>query len=330
MFRKIFALAAVPAVAVALTFASGAANASVASKPDGVAGITLNTTDGEAGYYTQAFGTTFTQANATFDLLPAAQNLGAWNGSFPPSSTAGAIGTQACDSSNGDAAQIGVLENGTGVNGGPGTYTVAIGYGTLTGAGVGGDPCVGNGILTSGSLTEIATQLTAVPAGDSVQVQIQAVDHGHAHGVLFTAADSHDGVEVTSYSKWISTGFNHFNEVGDGVQQDPALVVACGSACGTDLVDFSGVTATTGGTTEGLANWNAVQVDSANLGSVFVSPNSSITPTTGSVTTCKIIRVKDRHRYHGKIYRYKNEKVCTTTGGGPSSFSVSTGSPTGV
>ena len=294
-------LAAALAVPLALAFPAVA-----------LAAGTVTTSQGEAGYYTQSFATVFTQVDGTWDLLPTAGNLGVTTGDIE--ATSGAIGLQLCNSSDKYMAQIGVLQTSDA----PATFEVAYGAGDSTSTAA--DPCPDGGLLGTGSAPRpVATGLTGLVIGDSVQAQIEE----YHHGILFTAAVSAGGIELTSWSQWISGGPAWFNEAGAGVVQDPANVTACpGGGCGTDLADFSDVYAVTDqGAEGGFADWNPVTVESASNGSVFVAPGP-LSPATGR--TCIA-----GHWVHRKHHR-RHWVAGSCTGGGPSSFSVLTGAPNGV
>jgi hypothetical protein len=291
-----------PAVAAVLTLGAGAAQASTASvpHPDIVVGSVTNS-NGTAGWYTNSFGDTFRQVDGTFRL-----NLANFANS-------GAVGIQLCNSVSGFTAQIGALNNGDG--------TWAVGYftGFLKGDPTGtGSPCDGNTWLgTHGNILSTVgfTILGTVPAGGSVQAQIKEVHHG----LLFTVADG----PLANFSYFRHSFPGYFNEAAAGTAYNTTELSAPAI---NDLVDFSGVTATDSNhVTQGLANWNAVQVSSGITGYPPLLTTTLISPASGPVCVHHPGHWKRRHHHKWWVPGFT-----TCTGGGPSSFSIVAGSPTGI
>lgn len=343
--RVIAALAVAGLVTAGLGMTAGAAGAATSAFPDGVSATAIYTgpanpggvggaTLSMAGYYTNNFGDLFTQVNGTFSLNAEAEGVGiscvngesttststacGYAGAVPYTATAtvvnGAIGIQLCNETTGSAAQLGAVYLGTG--------EFAVGYVTGTLEGLVADPCVGGGVL-SGSTT--FTSLAEVPVGNSIQGRIRQ----DGHGVLFTAALVGG---IANYTYYKSTGWIYPNEAGAGLQADTTGLSA---PAVNDLTDFSGVTATDGGTTNGFAAWNAFQVDGSQDGMApaLLSPNSSLTPLTGGSKTCVWHKGYWVHHYnkhhHPKHWRtwHKGYNVCTVIPGGASSFSIYAGTP---
>jgi len=295
-----------PAVAAVLTFGMGAAQAATASipRPDAVVG-SVSDTNGTAGWYTNSFGDTYTQVNGSFKL-----NLANF-------ANFGAVGIQLCNSVSGYAAQIGALNNFDG------TWEVGYFTGYLTGDPTGtGSPCDGNTWLgvDGNTLTHAGfTALGAVPAGGTVQAQIKEVHHG----LLFTVADG----PLANFSYFLHSYPGYFNEAAAGTAYDWTILSAPAI---NDLVDFSGVTATDiDGVMQGLAQWNAVQVNSGWPGYPPLLTTTPLVPSTGQTCTWhaghRVYYGPKGHRHHRWAHGHQ-----TCTGGGPSSFSILAGSPVGV
>ncbi len=264
-----------------------------------------------AGWYTQAFSDLFNQVDATFTLNPELEGIGITP--VPPTAPPlGAVGAQLCNSTTGEAAQIGAVYTGAG--------KFALGYSTGTLDGLVGDPCVGGGALEG---TTFVPALQNIPVGDSVQVQISQ----DSHGVTFTGAVVGG---TSNFDTYVSTGHEYYNEAGAGLQADTTGLSA---PAVNDLTDFSGVTATdvNNGITGGLATWNAVQVEGSQDGIAppLLTP-TLISPQSG--TTCVWVRGywhKGHWTYHPKRwhrgYWVKGHDSCS--GGGASSFSIEAGTP---
>ncbi len=302
-------------------------------------------TDSMAGWYTSAFAQTFTQVDATFTLDQEAAGIGTStvSGLFGETNTQinGAIGAQLCATTeNGNVAQIGAANLGPV---GPGnTYEFALGYITGNLTGLTTDPCVGGGVIATPNQFNL---LGAFPAGSQVQVQIkQETSHGRPSGLLFSAQLVNG---VTDYSYFAACGHEdvadicgYYNEAGAGLQADTQGLSAPAS---NDLTDFTGVTATSGGVTDGLAHWNAVQVNGSEDGiaPALLAP-TAITP--GNGTTCVwhppvwhpghwksgywVGSGKHRHWVHGRWFPgHTTPGYRTCSGGGASSFSIEAGTP---
>lgn len=299
-----------PAIAAVLTLGAGAAQASTAGipRPQVVVG-SVTDSNGTAGWYTNSFADTFTQVNGTFQL-----NLANFANS-------GGVGIQLCNSVSGYTAQIGALNNGDG------TWTVGYFTGFLTDDPTGtGSPCDGNTWLGTGGnfLTGAGfTALGDVPAGGSVQAQIKEVHFG----LLFTVADG----PLANFSYFLPSFPGFFNEAAAGTAYNTTTLSAPAI---NDLVDFSGVTATdVNGVTQGLANWDAVQVSSGITGYPPLLTTSAISPASGPV--CVTTPGHWKHWtswWHGHKHHHKRWIPGSTscTGGGPSSFSILAGSPIGI
>lgn len=317
------AIGGAAATAALVALSAGPANAATASHVyNGVSSTVLQDTNGEAGYYTHAFGDTFTAVNGVLSPTSTIGNVGVTESLASP---AGGVGVQLCDSSTGKASQLGIIQYDPADPGAAGVYVLAYSYnGHLTEEAGSNDPCSSGGILTAHATlaTDSSGNPIVVNPADSFQVQISET----RGGLEFTVEDVTEN--VTSFSYFARSFNGNYNEAGAGLQADPSTVSGCASqeGCPDDILNLSDVTATTGGVTSGFASWNAVQVTSAASGTTFTSPDGSITPTTGrTCTTVKGHWSKWKHHHHHWI---KKKRTCT--GGGPSSFSVYTGEPTGV
>jgi hypothetical protein len=296
---------ALPAVAAALTFGAGAAaQATPAVHPNGVHPNAvvggLYTTDGTAGYYTTSFANTYNQANGTFTLN--LENI----------ADSGGVGIQLCDSTSGHAAQLGAIPDG------PGTWAIVFWRGFLVGNPTGdNDPCNGS-ILHFGLGGAGVTQLGSVGAGTTVQAQIKE----ERHGIKFSVADG----PVVNFNYFVPSFRGNFNEAAAGVTGDDTTLSAPAT---NDLVDFTGVTATNqANITHGYAYWNAVSVSSSadGIAPPLIAP-SALTPAAATRTW------HPGHRYYygpkgNRHYRWI-KGYWTSTGAGPSSFSVLAGTPVG-
>jgi hypothetical protein len=278
--------------ALASALALGVAAAGSASA--GVSGTVLADSNGTSGYYTQSFGGIYNQIDATYTLNDA---------SIPTNEFAGGTGVELCNSSTGQAVELGT------VYAGGGEFVAAYAHGTLHGDPTGdGDPCTGNHLLFGGALTT-STGTHEFPAGDSVEVQIQQV----GGVVTFTVEDVTQN--VASFTRVVHLPNGYYNDAGAGVSTDLQLVAPPPSQ---DLTDFSGVTATTTtGDTDGFASWNAVQVN-AELGPTIYMEPSAISPT--GPKTCTTVKGHWSKYKHHKRHWIKKKTTCS--GGGPSSFSV--------
>jgi hypothetical protein len=208
-------------------------------------------TDGTSGYFSTELGQVYTTIEGTFNILPAADNIGVTSSLADPQ---GAIGTGICNNGNGRAAEIGIIYNGKNAAGTP-TWSVVGAIGTLKANGA--DRCVGNGVLNDGFvLHPLLANLTESPAGVTVLIQ------EHANGVTFSARNN---VTTQSFSQYVATrtcrevkvgrrhhkhwveectGYHPFyNEALAGVQQN---LTNLGGPASSDLVDFSGVTTNLG------------------------------------------------------------------------------------
>jgi hypothetical protein len=301
--RKSILAAPVVAAAAALTLGMGAAaQASVVGA--------VSDSNGTGGYYTQSFAQLYNQVDGTFKLNEPS------NAQFDIL-TNGGIGIQLCNATNGRYAQLGVVDDTVGT----GLWDVVAATGRYTGDPTGtGSPCDGNSFFSSVHVTAFELHnLGQVPAGTTIQAQIQET----RGGLVFTAADS-DLANFNYFLKQWKYGF--FNEAGAGVSTDLNILSA---PAVNDLVDFSGVTAsTTAGATHGFAYWNAVSVSSGVPGYAPLITPSAISP---SGYTCVAGHWKRWTTGHGKHKKHHKEwvkKKCT--GGGASSFSIETGSPIGI
>jgi hypothetical protein len=300
--RKSILAAPVVAAAAALTLGMGAAaQASVVGS--------LSDTNGTAGYYTQSFGALYNQVNGTFKLNePSNTQFGIL--------TNGGIGIQLCNATNGRYAQLGVVDDSD-----LGTWDVVAAVGQYTGNPVGtGSPCDGNSFFSSIHVHGFELwNLGQVPAGTTVQGQIQET----RGGLVFTAADS-NLANFNYFLKQWKYGF--FNEAGAGVSTDLNLLSAPAT---NDLVDFSGVAATTtAGADHGFGYWNAVSVSSGVPGYAALVTPSGLTPPAYSCVAGHWKRWTTGHGKHKKHHKEWIKKKCT--GGGASSFSIETGSPIGI
>lgn len=304
--RKSILAAPFVAAAAALTLGMGAvAQASVVGS--------VSDSNGTAGYYTQSFAVQYKQADATFTLnKPALSYL---NSFF--SLGDGGIGTQLCNATTGYTAQVGVMPSATA----PGTWSVVVDSGYYAGDPTGtGSPCDGN-ILFPSYLRH--TVLGQLPAGSTIQVQIREKHHG----LLYTVADSN----LANFNYFQPSYPGHFNEVGDGVSGDLNVLSA---PAVNDLVDFAGVSATSAGRnsqTHGLAYWNAVSVSSGVPGYAPLMTPTPISPSGFSCTWhpghwVRWITHRGRRVIHHRRW-VRGYRTCQ--GGGPSSFSIDTGSPIG-
>jgi len=299
MRKSLLALPA--AIAAVLTLGAGAAaQASTATAhPANVVGG-LYTTNGTAGYYTTSFANTYNQVNGSFKVN--LENIG----------NTGGVGIQLCDSTSGHVAQLGILQVA------PGVWEAVAARGFLgninpTGN---GDPCNGSPLLFGTAFPLI--QLGAVTPGTTVQAQIKRV-HG---GLLFSIADG----PTVNYNYFIpSFKYPPFNEAAAGTTFNLTTLSA---PANNDLVDFSGVTASNGNGTHGFAYWNAVSVSSSAIG--IPPPLLTVTSLNPAVYTRTW---HPGHRYYygsGKNRHYRWIKgYWTSSGGGPSSFSVLAGTPVG-
>jgi len=307
MRRSILVL---PAVAAVLTFSAGAALASSGptAHADGVVG-TVSDENGTAGYYTNSFADIYTQVNGTFKLnIPSLSQF-----LFGPAQNGG-IGIQLCNATTGYVAQLGVVADTP-------NWEVVLAKGYLTGDPTGtGSPCDGNTFFAEHITGISLTALGTVPAGTTIQAQIKEV----GHGLVYTVADS----ALANFNYFQPSYPGYFNEAGAGVSTN--LVILSAPAV-NDLVDFSGVTATdVTPVTQGFAFWNAVEVTSGYPGYPPLIMPSPISPS-GVVCTTVPGHWKRWTTDHGKHHhkRWIPEKT-TCTGGGPSSFSILTGSPIGI
>jgi hypothetical protein len=300
MRKSLLALPA--AIAAVLTLGAGAAaQASTASAhPANVVGG-LYDTDGTAGYYTTSFANTYTQVNGSFTVN--LENIG----------NTGGVGIQLCDSTSGHVAQLGIIQVS------PGTWVAVADRGFLaninpTGD---GDPCNGSPLLFGTAFPLI--QLGPVGVGTTVQAQIKRV-HG---GLLFSIADG----PTVNYNYFIpSFKFPPFNEAAAGTTFDLTTVSA---PADLDLVDFSNVTATNdSGITHGFAYWNAVSVSSSADG---IPPPLLTVSTLNPATFTRTWHPGHRYYYGSKGNRHYRwiKGYWTSSGGGPSSFSVLGGTPVG-
>jgi hypothetical protein len=301
-------LLVLPAAAAVLMFgATAAAQAAPTSHPDSVVGVQLLDGNGTAGWYTNSFGATYSQVDGTFKLnLPSTDQL-------VSALQNGGIGISLCNATTGYTAQLGVIDTGAG------EWTVVLAKGYLANTDPTGDddPCQGNSFFNEAITGFGFTQLGTVPAGTTVQAQIKEVNHG----LVYTVADS--AVVNFNYFQPSYPGF--FNEAGAGVSTDLDILSAPAS---NDLVDFSGVTATSAAGTHGFAYWNAVSVASGYPGYAPLIDSPSLTPSTFTRTWHPGHRYywgRKGHRHYRWIKGY-----WTSSGGGPSSFSIFTGSPIGV
>jgi hypothetical protein len=293
-------------------------------RPMSVSPVQLFDQDGNAGWYTQSFDTDYYRANATLSL-----NTDNTSSLIVP--FAGAGGDQLCNSGSGNTAQEGEIETA------PGSHIYEVGFllGTLNAAdGIGDDPCDGNsflgfkpGSVSGGGFVALAT----LPVGDQVQIATQQSDtntggcesdsldpSSHSHtAIQFNAADIHDGVEIANYqSPWYCLPSNiDFNEVGDGQSTNLSVL---GGPVADDLIDFSGVTGCqlAGFQCGGLARWTATSVSSSGNG----EPPALLEPTMLTPSVYARTCVKNK----------KGKTVCTTTGGGPSTFSIMGAVPVGL
>jgi hypothetical protein len=292
---------ALPAVAAALTLGAGAAaQAAPAAHPAAIVG-SLFTTNGTAGYYTTSFANTYKQVNGTFtlNLENVADN--------------GGVGIQLCDSTTGHVAQLGVVPNGSG------GWEAVLDRGYLfninpTGD---GDPCNGSPLFFGLGFPLI--QLGAVGVGSTVQAQIKEI----RHGLEFSIADG----PAVNFNYFIPSWKGNFNEAAAGVTGDQTTLSAPAT---NDLVDFSGVTATNqANVTHGYAYWNAVSVSSSADGipPALISP-SVLNPATAVRTWHPGHRVYFGPKGHRTGYRWI-PGYWTSSGLGPSSFSVLAGTPVG-
>lgn len=229
---------------------AGAATVSHVSKPMTVV-TGPGSTDGTSGYFSTELGQVYTTIEGTFDLLPAADNIGVTSSLADPQ---GAIGTGICNNGNGRAAEIGVIYNGKNNTGTP-TWSVVGAVGTLKANGA--DPCVGNGVLNDGFvLHPLLSSLTASAAGVTVLIKEDR------NGVTFSARNNVTTQSFSQYvatrsCKWVRVGRRHhkhwverctgyhpfYNEALAGVQQN---LTNLGGPATSDLVDFTGVTTNNG------------------------------------------------------------------------------------
>ncbi len=313
-----------------------------------------NCTDAMAGWYTSNFAETFTQVDATFSLNAEAAGIGVscilsagspascWSSpvsnpnkvAYPKTIINGAIGAQLCENTaKGAAAQIGAANLGP--IGFGGEQEFALGYITGDLNGLTSDPCVGGGVIANPNQFNL---LGAFAAGSQVQAQIkQEFVLGVPTGLLFSAQLVNG---VTDYS-YLLPGFLFYpNEAGAGLQADTEGLSAPAS---NDLTDFTGVTATSGGVTDGLAHWNAVQVNGSEDGiaPALLAP-TAITPGNGTVCVWHppvwhpghwkpgyfVGTGSHRHWIHGRWFPgHLTPGYKTCSGGGASSFSVDAGTP---
>lgn len=132
---------------------------------------------------------------------------------------------------------------------------------------------------------------------------------------------------LANFTYFLHSFPGYFNEAAAGTAYNTTKLSAPAI---NDLVDFSGVTATdSNGITEGLANWNAVQVSSGFPGYPPLLTTTAITPATGAVCTFHKGHWKwVGPRHHGRHIWVRGHFICK--GGGPSSFSIVAGSPVGI
>ena len=194
---KRFAIA-VAGIAALLAFgASGAAQASVAPRPDNVVG-TLYDQVGNAGYYTQSFANTYNQVNGSFTLT------------YQGTEEYGGVGLQLCSATDGHAAQLGAEPTGT-----EGQWFIGYWRGYLdnenpTGD---GDPCNGSPFLTGtgGAFVNLGTiTLTAADPTATVQARIDQT----ARGIEFYASDS---ALVTYGPVFVPSFADPFTEAAAGI-----------------------------------------------------------------------------------------------------------------
>jgi hypothetical protein len=289
------------AIAALATFGASAAGQAATSSPHpaNVVG-SLFTTNGTAGYYTTAFGQTFTRVNGTFSLN--LQNV----------ADSGGVGIQLCTSSSGHAAQLGAVPVSQG------KWAVVFWRGFLVGNPTGNnDPCNGSqlhfGIGGFG-----VTQLGLVGVGTTVTAQIKQ----RKGGLLFSVQDT----PSVNFNYFLPSFPGHFNEAGAGVSGNMTTLSA---PAVNDLTDFSGVTATSAhGVTHGFVAWNTVKVSSSKFG----TPPALMTPT--GISPAVFTRTwHPGHRYYSGRKGHRHYRWIkghwTSTGGGPSSFSVLAGTPVG-
>lgn len=296
---KRFAIA-VAGIAALLAFgASGAAQASVAPRPDNVVG-TLYDQVGNAGYYTQSFANTYNQVNGSFTLT------------YQGTEEYGGVGLQLCSATDGHAAQLGAEPTGT-----EGQWFIGYWRGYLdnenpTGD---GDPCNGSPFLTGtgGAFVNLGTiTLTAADPTATVQARIDQT----ARGIEFYASDS---ALVTYGPVFVPSFADPFTEAAAGISLNGTSLTPAANL----LSAFSNVTARNqSNVSHGFAWWNAVQVVSSatdNASNVVLTPDGSLTPAVASRTWHPGHSVKGV--WHGGYW--------TSIGLGPSSFSILGGSVAG-
>ena len=212
-----------------------------------------------------------TNATAGWDTKSPTAALTAVTGTFQLTTssavTHGALGLQLCNSHTGYAVQFGAV---------PASGGWLIGYfaGSLSAAtGIGGDPCAGNQLLRSGTVTSLGS----VPADATVKARISVRSGGE---VVLTYAFSAD----TSFNHQITISNGTFDEAAAGASY---VGVSFHGAVVNQVTSFSGVSATSAnGTTGGFATWQPVLVSSSKTaGSPIQITASSLSPTTGSGTS---------------------------------------------
>ena len=292
--RFLIALAAVAAVAGIALPAS--ASTAMRRAPDVTAmrRTVVNgpgTTDGTAGYLATYLGAFVKSGIATWDLTVDGKSLGTTTSLANPK---GAAGIGACNSGDGDAAEVGHLYNGS-------TFEIADAVGKL--GNNGGDRCVSNGILTNGSV--VHPLLTGLVPGTVVTAEFVE----YAHGVTFFVENDNTTQSFSSYvtfgkvctwhagywfnghwkyydhgkkRRWVRTwhkGYDvchaaphqYYNEALAGVFEN---LTSLGGSASNDLVDFSGVKFNG----VPMGSWDAEAINSSATGSApwLVGPSVSV------------------------------------------------------
>lgn len=318
-----YALAALAAPAMIAGFA-GIAQASPAVHPNNVVG-SLYDTEGTAGWYTQLFTQTYQKVTGTYSLANTGRT------SSGDIVTNGGVGVQLCNSVGGGNVEVGAEVTQPATEFTPAVWSVGYGYGSLSGDPTGdGDPCTGNSFEVDGNFTA----LEAIPAGQDMQVQLQVAREYGSHGpegVWFRAEDATSPIanfnEFVPFSTLSDDGADGpYTEASAGMSENTNMLSA---PAVNDLADFSNLTATDGsGATHGFAAWNAVSVSSSADGQA----PALITPTLIDPS----VYARTWHPGHRYYYGPKGHRhyrwiggYWTSTGGGPSSFSIMGGSIVG-
>jgi hypothetical protein len=269
------ALAASVTLAGGIAMVAPAALAGVSGSPD----FTNANGNPVAGYYATSFGSTLTHINSYVGLQYDSNKLKPTTLPLSPSAAPpDGIGDQLCNDNTGTALQVGAVYL-TGNK-----FAIAYGVGTFRSTGLpanvqnNGDPCE-DGLLLNNAVASISQvgvitgntgPLSAVPYGDTVEVQIEYNNNGHFLAGCGTDAEVLGSIIGSNH--WYDTcitlpPFLGFNEAASGVESQTTGL----SAPAVNQLDGNAhFTLTDVGRHHGFADnspyWGAVPVDSTGSG----------------------------------------------------------------